>query len=506
METSDHEIQIFYRIDELPESAAMALLGQIEMCPGMPDDQKAALNGLYGSAPIWKKAASSGVGHDFHKHVRELIDGRKPELIQRLTLDDTARLFLSTPALYENDREVRRKRKLLLSLSEAAQRRLGQYAISSSPLLVQVDDLSLFVPDTGHSFAIASVRLSRPDHKPISAAEILEAQILLVRFGKVRWVSEDGHHVAGGSSFVLAELVQFMACGKAAQNTLERVTTSTFVQFSDPLDTQARDLYALHLARHYSSDYEVSSDISGVVFVADFDTVRHAVALEGAATVVGSVPERPNLPAFLHDFRTSAYRRHYVPIALLARHEHAFLVNRTSLALASAATMTQSTATIEKLAKLRREFIHFRLSYRFSELSFVTMHNTLNQAFRTVLHLDRMMVDLGSDVAAADILLREEYEQQKYRRFYWMSAAGAAALAALTGFTIVKETAHVLRPVDDIHDGVLALVGAGLAGIVSLIIAFFKRPAPFEREVEAGELTHEMQHHVINEQAKTEKE
>ena len=106
-ETSDHEIQIFYRIDELPESAAMALLGQIEMCPGMPDDQKAALNGRYGSARIWKKSASSGVGHDFHNHVRELINGRKPELIKRLTLDDTARLFLSTPAVYEQDHEVR---------------------------------------------------------------------------------------------------------------------------------------------------------------------------------------------------------------------------------------------------------------------------------------------------------------------------------------------------------------------------------------------------------------
>ena len=327
-----------------------------------------------------------------------------------------------------------------------------------------------------------------------------------MQFGKVRWVHEDGSAGPSESPFVLGDLIQYLACARVTQDTLERVTTSTYVRLAAPLEKRLRDRYALHLARHYTSDYEVSSDITGVEFVTDFDTVRHAVALEGAATVVGASPERPVLPTFLNNFKTGTYRRHYVPIALLARHEHAFLVRRTFMAVASAANMTPSEATINRLAALRHDFVHFRLSYRFSELSFVTMHNTLNQAFRKILHLDRMLADLGADVAAADVLLRESYERRKYSHFYLITGVGGAALAALTGFTIIKEAANTLLHGHEVHNGKLALCGAVIAGLLSLGLAYLKRPAAFEKGHDWETLKEQMTHHMVSEQAKSDSE
>jgi hypothetical protein len=100
---------------------------------------------------------------------------------------------------------------------------------------------------------------------------------------------------------------------------------------------------------------------------------------------------------------------------------------------------------------LRGDSHFFRLRYRFSELSFITMHNALNHAFRKVLNLDRMMEDLSSDVASVESYIREvrdaehrQREEEKHRRYYWATLIGGAALAGLTAYTISREIGELV--------------------------------------------------------------
>ncbi len=472
---SDHEIHLLFRIDGVDIGSGPDLtLSAIASGPGIPEDQKAALAGRYGGSAIWKRDRSSGTGRDFHSHIRDVVGGRREDLAARWTLDDAARRLVESAGLYEEqtERGARTEKRMVLSFNDAARKRLAEHAIASAELVVACKDITLTLFRTGHGFAATTLELSRLDRGKVTAMELLEGQILAARFGTITWTGT-GDGAVASPPFRLAELVRSLVLGDKAEAQPERVTTFTYAQFAEPLPTAARDLFAVHLARHYSSDYHTTTDIEGVAFVHDFETVRHAVALEGAATVVGTTPEAPHQPYFLRNFRTGTFHRHYVPVALLARHEHAFLVRRTSAAILTQGEMSDSLQTVRRLQELREACLIFRLCYRFSELSAVTMHNSLHRAFRQVLNLDRMTQELDFDVETFETHLRQlrkseevRKEEEKHRRYYWVTMIGAGALAGLTMFSITKEFLGIF-----IHEG-------GAPGAVEEFVTILGRTVP----------------------------
>ncbi len=493
---SEHEIQVLYRIDGLDvPSGPQTTLAELAAGPGIAEDQVAALEGRYGKAKVWKSAASNDAGQDFHRHIREMVGGHRAGLATRWTLDDTARTFVDSASLYEQETDpaLRIGKRLVLLLNDSSRERLRNHAIDCDGLRVRIRSVTLTLFQTGHGFAVTVIQLERDDGAPLSALELLEAQILLTRFGKIAWADARTGDLVAGAPFLLGDLVHRLATGRdVSSHAAQRVTTCTYAQFAEPVPTAERDLFGLHLARHYSTDYVISPDIGGVVFVADFETVRHAVALEGAATIVGAASDPSELASFVRNFKTVAFRRHYVPIALLARHEHAFLVARTSASVLSDNEKEGVVQTVKRLERLRGESLSFRLRYRFSELSFVTMHNALNHAFRKVMNLDRMMEELSSDVASVEAFIREvrdeehrQREEEKHRRYYWTTLVGGAALAGLTAFTISREIGElalgllsvarpheffVARPSEALSEGDKMLAG-GIAVLVGLIVS-----------------------------------
>jgi hypothetical protein len=516
---AEHEIQILYRIDGLDiASGPSTTLADLADGPGVPADQIPALAGRYAQAKIWKRSTSTDAGQDFHRHIREIVGGTREDLATRWMPDDTARQFLDQADLYEQriDPTLRTSKRLTLLLTDAANERLGRHGISCDGLLVRIRGINLTVFNTHHAFATTMLALSRSDSQPISALELLEAQILLARFGKLAWTDAGTGDIVPCNPFLLSDLVHRLAHGEdRANHTAQRVTTYTYAQLAEPSATEARDLFALHLARHYTTDYVLSPDIKGVAFVADFETVRHAVALEGAATIVGATPERTELPAFLRDFRRLTFRRHYMPIALLARHEHAFLVERTSASVLSSEELDDEDKAVKRLESLRDSALRFRLSYRFSELSFVSMHNALNRAFRQVMQLDRMMERLSADVASVEMHLRDlrdaehrRLELEKHRRYYWTSVIGGAALAGLTTYTIGKEIGELVvaaatdlpnveKHIELVPGFVAVILGLVVAGL-AILIGFRRGPPAPETEHASHFTRHAMLEHMIH--------
>ena len=410
---------------------------------------------------------------------------------------------------------------MVLSFNDAAQKRLAAHSIASAALAVECRDITLTLFKTGHGFAATTIELSRLDRGEISALELLEAQIMIGRFGTITWADVGNAGSLDGATFRLVELVQLLALGDRGAAAPERVTTYTYAQFAELVPTPARDLFALHLARHYSSDYQTAAEIEGVAFVRDFETVRHAVALEGAATVLGPTSEAAHPPVFLQNFKTGTFRRHYVPIALLARHEHAFLVQRTSAAILTQKEMQDGPQTVRRLQELRESCLIFRLCYRFSELSSVTMHNSLNRAFRQILHLDRLTEELDTDVETFEAHLRElrqseerRNEDQKHRRYYWVTVIGAGALAGLTMFSITKEALGIFFPEAppntveqvlnifgrDLRQSLIPKVAGLVLGILTAIIGWV---IAYLRGPRAGHADHKTMHlmleHMIDE-------
>jgi hypothetical protein len=508
---SDHEIHIFYEIDGLPPSVGPALkLATLThgTALGVPDDQKTALRDRYGDKAIWKRASDPAAGEDFHEHIRDIVGGRREDLATFWTLDETARHFVESASLYEEATEpkARVKKRLVLTFSKAAKQRLAAHTINISQLVVTVEAINLALFQTGHGFAIATVAFGRLDRAKITALELVEAQAAIGRFNEVTWVDAKIGSAVAGTPFTLGQLVRRLALGDTSKTIKAgRVATYTYAQFNHPAPVWERDAFALHLARHYTTDYVIAPDVKGVALVGDFETVRHAVALEGAATIVGPTPAAPDLPKFLENFKTVTFRRHYVPIALLALHEQAFLVQRTSASVISKAEMGEHPKTVERLRDLREASLTFRICYRFSELSYITMHNALNLAFRQVLHLDKMLEELASDVADVELHLRtvkdeedRRIEQEKHRRYYWTSVTGGAALAGLTAFTIIKETGELALHRNEHVGWSAAAIGIGiLVTAIAAFIGYLKGPALHGSE-HGGHLTvHAMLDHMI---------
>ena len=363
----------------------------------------------------------------------------------------------------------------------------------------------------GKSFACVTVTIAASDGPP-NALELLEAQVALGRVNDLAWLDAAG----GGAplaSFALLPVVRRLAHGAAGGGTTgERVSSYAFARLEEATTAAEADLFALHLARHYTTDYVVAATMQGVERVGAFETVRTAVANEGAATIIARPARMAALPPFLEQFRTVTFHRHYLPIALLALHEQAFLVDRTSRATLDPAALGHPAA-LGPLRALLSDALSFRLGFRFSEVSYISMHNEISRAFRTVMSLDRMLRDLGDNVTAIEGFLsfKDETERAQAahateRRFYWASIVGAMALASLTAFTIVKDATEIAEMGHPSHWAWAAVVASVAAAAVTLFVGLMRWPPKHHGGHGTGHFTeHAMKHQVIDEAGKTAK-
>jgi hypothetical protein len=260
-----------------------------------------------------------------------------------------------------------------------------------------------------------------PHARELLAVELLEVAVSLARQESFGWLEAEADAPPPmAARFTMGSLLSGLVEGRSVRTTsIDRSFTYTFASFDVPVASAAADRYALLLARHYTADYELRENAGSIGRVRDFDTVGHVISLEGAATVVAPDVNTNELPSFLREFLPGTFRQHYIPIALLAHHEHAFLIQKTTdsnfwLDPASAGTDEKNT---ESLRTLVAASLSFRLGFRFSQVSLISMHNAINRAFRESLGLDRMLAELTADVTEAATFLstvqREKAERQR---------------------------------------------------------------------------------------------
>jgi hypothetical protein len=508
---ADHELVLFYEADgHHPSNGPQLRLGRFASSDivWLPKDQVPALTGRYKDDPVWVREKSRNAGSDFHDHVRMLVGGDRDDLLAFWTLDVHAARLLKSADLYEEgtDRSSRVRKRLRLALSNAATKRLAVHGIAAAPLIISVESVTLALFKTSHGFVCVTVRFERSDRAPLTAIEFTEAQVALNRMNRVAWVHANSDVAISDDTFTLGEIIRALAVGRWAETKpTGRVSTYAFVSFAQPIDVGDRDRLAVHLARNYTSDYVVSEERDLVARVADFDTVRHSVALEGAATIIGPTHTHPKLPEFLETFKENTFRQHYVPIALLALHEHAFLVSKTSASVIPKRYIDDAEETTHILGNLIEASLLFRLCFRFSEVSYITMHNLMNRAFRGALRLDQMSRELAADVTDAEIHLRrvntrknQLRDEERHRKYYWTSVLGVSALAGLTSYTIVKEAIEVITTEHHKAGGVAGLVVGALVCIATIWVAMLNRPSASGSHEQSEHFTvHAMLEHMI---------
>jgi hypothetical protein len=416
---------------------------------GIPPTQRQAMLGRYKADPLWQRDQAYKTSSDLHDHVAAILSGKQAALTTVWKLTDRARHFLEKANLNADEKPVSAEphRQIILHLSKAARKRIEAAGISAQCLKVTPGAVRLHLFNTGHGVLSIDVTFGRKDGLPLAAIELLEGQIALGRVNRLNWrvateLPENEPTLSRKDEFSLGTLLRRLALGPAIETrSVGRAFTHTFAVFGDPLPAAVRDAFALHVARHYSSEYLLVANARNWERIADFDDVRHTVSLEGVATIIGRSDGTPN-NEFVSHYRTTTLKQHYSAAAILAVHEHGFLVERTTKAVQSASKGDEIAA----LEDLRRESLRFRTQFHFANISYIAMHNAFWHALRQVMGCDLLLRQLQGDVVELSAYLAAKNEESETRRRiaaesrnWWAGALGSSTLAALTGFTVVKE-------------------------------------------------------------------
>ncbi|MBS1983403.1 MAG: hypothetical protein JST16_04455 [Bdellovibrionales bacterium] len=429
-------------LGDLAQAAAEGAL------PGMPAGLLPALAGRYANEVLFEPFGDLKLGTDFHDHIADLVSGRRQDLMKVFSLGERGRNLLQRGVLYSADvpSDKRKPHKLVLKLSNAAEARLIRVGIVPRTYRLAIEDIKVFVFSTGKGLTQTRVTVRPETADSLSPLELLEIQIALGRFNEICWLEEDRQYEKNQPKITFGTLIRALVVGPAVPTRKEgRVSTWTFLQFDKDIDKDRRNLMECHFARHYTSDYVLSGAIRGITTVRDFDTVGHTFALEGACTTVAAEPAVGSMTSFLKSFKENTFHKHYLPLMLMALHEQRFLIDRTSRSAIREAGESNSEATLGALRALRSDSLVFRLVYRLSTASFISMHNSVSLALRKVFFLDSMLQQLAVDVSEAENMLqnladrrRQSDERRRERRFYFPSIVASAALAALTAFQLLE--------------------------------------------------------------------
>ena len=353
-------------------------------------------------------------------------------------------------------------------------------------LRLQIDALDVlgFGSETG----VAMLRLRVTPSGPVRLAQLQEALHALGNAARARsigWACE----AEPAGRFTLLDLADcaLKAAGSGAAR-WNRLFTSSYAQLADhPAGdgTIAADAgaglatAAWRLSRHYTAAYQPGPDhLVGSVLFRPFRDVVHAVSLEGVASL--TVPES----TFMQEGFTARVRSCYVPLAVLAFHEHVQLLTMAQLAPGAMARRSAAdTGDGKALQALIEAFLNFRLRYRLAVVSDITMHNQFYAAVRTGLQIDALTQKLAGDTADAARALqarhaRAEAERgrlrhaahlQRERKRAWVLGLFAGLLTFLTSLAALRELRELLvepmHPPDWLHPQTIA---AGLAVLLAV--------------------------------------
>ena len=406
---------------------------------------------------VWRLAEPTLSG-DLHPVAKAILRGstdERPEAATSLRLTEHGINLLD--GLYRAGRATDGRDSggeaagLGLHLTKSVGDYLGLDPAASVP--VKVDNVTLLPFRTGIAVAVVELRLVAQAGRAPSLALLIEAMHLLgdERASRRPVLSWTG---TAEPRFRFSDLVRALVAGVGLSvEGGRRIFSYACAVIDGTIGAEAKREIAFRLSRRYNYVYDPDVQGKDAVFLAPFNNVTHALSLEGAATVV----DRPGagaakgLPEFLSNWLAVAHGPVYLPIAVIAYHEHLALLELAQEAAVEIDFERPTAAEFHALTRLCQRFLAFRLRYRPAQISRITMHNSFSEHVRLALGNDTLAQKAAQDAAEAERVLAglarariERSERDRERRWAWHGAflAGLVALMAVLGlFGEVQEMA-----------------------------------------------------------------
>ncbi len=395
----------------------------------------------YADDAIWE-AGKLQLGEDLHPHIRNALGeedkdhpaGERQEVDARIfQLTEKAQRFINGKCLCnpENLDLAQKKPKTLgINFSPAAHNRLQQQCGDNvCNAILKIESLRAVCFRTGWIILVAELSIVLDAQTAVTPAWLEETLASLSKINDLSWNDPSQDEIHEMPKFSLGQLVQGLAGIINHKSLGKRVYSACYLQFDHFPDPEKLNLWLTRLSRHYTSAYNLVENPSNLLDVKDFNTVGHRYSLEGSCSycIAEDIPSNQHLKKYL----INSFKPNYLPITLLAVHEYTHLVELTNSSSFWPSLKGKKLDDLNKLTELRDAILHFRLCFRYSMVSRISMHNQVNQALRTVMGLDNMLNELDNDTSEINAFLEQRNNEQLNRQFYWVSML-AAGLVTLT--------------------------------------------------------------------------
>lgn len=401
---------------------------------------------------VWDEAESLSIAEDLHEHVGNVLNGHPPRPtdalqgffgLPPLTLSAAARNLL-------NGAVGQAGRGFAVDLASAGKKLAAEAGsdASAAPLNdgwwpVRIEDASFLMLGTGIGALILRLGFREPGRgsRQPTIPQIQETLHRLSRLqnppplawlapkdrprGNTRTGGEevDGAQESGakqeskrvgdsiaGLGALASVIVPFLAPAEASLSTgPDGVTMAgsrrhafsfSLVNLDAALpDEGRRRALAIRLARRYTDAYLIPDDLKSDGVLRPFQGITHAFGLEGGAMLVESRDAGGREIDFLKDsIAGGPAQRAYLPISLIAFLEYLALTRMSEEAAHAVDFQAPHSAHIEHLEDRLQEVLNYRLNYRFSHVSQISMHDEVYRAWRRVLATDEILADVSRDV------------------------------------------------------------------------------------------------------------
>lgn len=480
MNIINHRIDFFLGLnnsDILPDTLEADLAWLKGVCPlpqrihdSLPDSAAGA------SQPVWRRNSRQlkSVSQDLSDAVRSCFDPHLSQSCVQYRMSSEA-LSLLNGIPFKRARKATAESslpfKLEAAIKPAAIERLKGEGVDSFPSL-RIDAINLYQFPTGVSIVVLSLSFREP---PV-IAQVQELVHGLSYYVELKWQEPEGNKNCG--SFTVANLMRLIT-GQPKEKP-ERLYTSTVLVIDGAADPGVFAQPLRKLARHYQSDYRLGKAKGSDILLDEFDNRITVAALEGIA--FGLFTHRGQ-PPYLANFPGDAYWKNYMPLILLALHQHLSL-NQYSSAISGWRTCAgELTESGEEIIAIQNAIRNFRNNYQPPMVSTVSMHNQHYLAFRQALHVDALTQYLDERTGDLSSQLEGYLQDQKMLRQQahearicnW-GALGVAAAALVTTHAIVNETltslhksCHFLHQWQQ-HFGLASIVTALLVAIAAWLV------------------------------------
>ncbi len=383
---------------------------------------------------------------------------------QTLTLSQNALLCCND---IKDTKKNKRADPLLIQLGDNAKKRLGN---SVDKLFFRIEAVHLIMLDIGVGLICIEVKF----HNMINPAYLQEGLYAICRNeppkngNKIRWQDGDEESYILSLGAIIEKIAPIFQSELAIRSPgMWRKNfsyTAVRLKNNSPCPKKVQEL-GHRLAKQYTDVYLPKDSSRSLSSYNPFNDISHLCSLEGGSLI--HIENENNT-----DFIKDSGKNTYFPICLIAFFEYLSLITLSNHESKDINLSAPKKEDFKHLNHIRKTMYNFRLNYRFSHISHISMHNDVHLHWRHMFKISELLEELSCDITEIENFLNTDRELQKQRSLKTVELLVflVGGLMSISEFFDIKLYEYLVvdhEPLWEVNSALLLLSGVTVILLIS---------------------------------------